>query len=261
MAKGGETFGRPQRRGHETRAERGPLWRQKLVASDSFFLRFLWGPRAESVDQCADRLNTFLSKLNEIDSAFAVWRNVDYGRKEYRVPIRTTLLAKWLTKGVNLTDIGKKVIPELGYSVSLLCGEENAILPLWMSCGVYSPWNYNNCSFQFPPEGVIVSRILHVSALMRIAKSLINCWDPDHGVITTYRCSELLAPKGFEWEVGWITYLSPKYKRVSRLPPHAHLEFVDGGQLIILTDGRFSCSNADDLRAARMVAAQVEYMS
>ncbi len=213
------------------------------MGSDSFFLRFSWGPRKEALDQCADQLRRFLIDIGAVDPAFVAWQNVRRVGDKIHFPPTSEQLRRLLAEGVNRKDIGNEIMPDLGFSVSLLADEDGTPMTLGVHCGVYSPWNRNVCSIVFPAEGEVADRVLQASVLVLLAKLVVRNWKPDYGVITSHQCSKLISPKSFETEAGWITYLSPKSQNLTSIPAPAVIERLDHGQLIISTNQRFSSKN------------------
>ena len=165
------------------------------------------------------------------------------------MPLDPEQITKWLREGVNRKDIGKAVIPELGYSVTLIFDSDDSFITLRINCGVYSPWVTNVCAIEFPTKGRTADRILQSDTMIRIAKSTINSWNPDHGVITSHQCSDLLSPKTSLSEAGWVTYLSGKHRRLSEAPKQLRIEDVGDGRLFIATSERFSSRNSDHMKS------------
>jgi len=224
------------------------------MTKEVFFLRFLWGPRPESLKRCAGRLDAFLSELRSIDNAFAAWRRDN--TTAFQVPLGVKRLEGWLAEGVNRNDVGKEVIAELGFALSLTSSEEST-LTLRVNCGVYSSWTNNCCSIEFPSTGKVADRILRADILTRVAKATVLAWQPDHGVITSHQCSARSQPPSFLSEAGWITYLSEKYNHLSQLPSQLTTENIVGGRLVVATSDRFDSTNAQHMKPIMVLTAKL----
>ena len=224
------------------------------MASDSFFLRFSWGPRKEALEQCADRLRRFLVDIGAVDPTFTAWRNGRRAGENIHFPPNMEQLQRLLAEGVNRKDIGNEIMPDLGFSVSLLAAEDDTAMTLGMHCGVYSHWNRNVCSIVFPTDGKVADRILQTSVLTAIAKAVVRNWEPEYGVITSHHCSKLTSPKSFETEAGWVTYLSPNSPKLPAIPKPAMVESVDHGELVISTNDRFSSGNPEHVKTVQRLS-------
>ena len=143
-------------------------------------------------------------------------------------------------KGVSRRDDNNQVMPELGFSVSMIPQGTVSGFVLRIHCGCYSPWAPNCCSLAFPREGEIVDRLIWESNLVRLAKTIVQNWHPEYGVITSHQCSDLLSPTSFEQEVGWITYLPKQFGEIPPLSNYIKIEEAGDGHLLIINKERFS---------------------
>ena len=231
------------------------------MLSETYFARFLWTARQEDASSCADRLSSFLSELRAIDHIFLTWHEGGKPKKEYRLPVSRQQLVRFFEKGVNKTDIGRHVIPELGFAVSLVPTAQFSDIVFRVNCGGYSPWNSNCCSIELPREGDVAERIVQASKLTQIARAVVHSWQPLHGVITSHQCSKIISPENPLRENGWITYLSEQYGDLPRFSSPVEVEKLENGHLIVLTGERFSCGNAAHVKAVKNVAALLGFKS
>ena len=109
---------------------RDVIYERNEMKSEAFFLRFLWGPRQETVEQCAERVNSFLTALKAIDRAFYTLHKGNLNGKQFHVPIAPEEITRWLHEGVNRKDIGNAVIPEIGHSLTLICDSDDSLIIL-----------------------------------------------------------------------------------------------------------------------------------
>lgn len=222
---------------------------------ETFFCRFLWEAREEDIDTCADRLSSCLTDLSSIDPLFLAWRNPEKPRTHYRVPLQRRQLVRLLQNGVNRRDDNQEIIPELGFSVTLLPEKLASGFRFSICCGGYSPWVNNTCSIRFSNEGEVTDRLLQIPKLVQFAKTIIRNWQPEHGVITSHQCSDLLSPPSFDKEVGWVTYLSERYGKIPPMPPAVEVEKLENGHLVILSREHFSVRNPRNVRAVMALAS------
>jgi hypothetical protein len=222
------------------------------------YVSFGWGPRREAIAACAERLTHCLSDLGKLDSAFSSWRCVKESRGIPYSQLNSSIVSRWLAEGVNRTDIGHELIPELGFSLLLVANEEETALPLSIACGMWSPRLSNCCSLDLPCSGNTASRLLNVSTLMQVAKAIIASWEPEGGVITSHECSRLVGAPRYESEAGWITYVSDKCAARAAIPEKATVEPVVGGKLVIATLDRFSTANPKHMAIVRQLSRSLE---
>jgi Immunity protein 52 len=220
-------------------------------------MRFLWGQRREAVGKCVRRLAAFLVVLKKIDPVFGKWERI--GRStptEYRVPISPRQLKKWLCEKA-VSPIDEKGYAECGFGLSLQIIIAGDSFVLRLNCGSGFEWANNNCVMHFPRDPKIAARILKSPVLKQIAKAVVECWQPDHGVISIDECREVLSPTDAYHEVGWITYLSDRYKPIEAVPAGARVESLAKGVLIATTGPRYSHKNKKLMKTLAQLSASV----
>jgi len=229
------------------------------MLKEAFYLKFAWGPRKEDLDQCADRLAKFLSDLSIIDPAFATFLGGRKKERLYRMPIDPGLFKRWLAQGVNREEIGNAPIPDLGFSTSLILNEEDDVaFPLRIHCGCYAPRVPNICSIIFPRSGGAARRLLKTPMLLKIAKAVIENWQPDVGIISSDECRRISPLSSFASEAGWITYLPEKLNELTDIPASAQVEKIGNGRLIIATKAHFSSANSNHMEVVKHLAKSLQ---
>lgn len=88
-----------------------------------------WDPRAELVDVCASRAHTCIDMLAKISECFMGWRALGRNRAEAiegpPLDLSTALITELFLQEKNQKDVGREVIEELGFHLSLWNGKEN----------------------------------------------------------------------------------------------------------------------------------------
>src|SRR5690349_11123931 len=87
---------------------------------ESYYAGAYWGPRKETALECARRAELFFHMLARCDPSFAQWYRAGRGfpRELPGHPVQSNVdeLEKLLLQSRNRTDVGKKVIEDLGFS-------------------------------------------------------------------------------------------------------------------------------------------------
>ncbi|SEN31798.1 Immunity protein 52 [Stigmatella aurantiaca] len=218
-----------------------------------------WKKRPETASECARRLELFFHMLTRCDVSLHQWYTE--GRVTRDSP-GTSLpwndrefLEKRLLQGRNRTDLGKKVIPELGFRLHTWNQRpDGRSTRLNLVCGCYSEQVSNVCLLYPPIEGETVERMLAFPTLHHVLESMITAWEPQWGLVTTQDTRDALNPDPSEVDIGWITYLAREQGTVPPLPAPVSIQPVGSlGMLIILTPERFSASNPEHIALGRRV--------
>jgi hypothetical protein len=223
---------------------------------EEFFLRCDWGVREESLDQCAGRMIEFLKELANLDDLFTRLVPTATRRSQRRYSLDE--VKECLAQGVTHTDVGNQLIRELGYSMSMHAVDGDATMTLSIACGGFSPWVRNVCSIVFPSTGNAAERIIRLEPLVRIMDAATRHWNPEHGIVSSHECSNLLSPTNLDFEAGWITYVPANCRSLSTLQMIANVVATTGGQLIIIgTAERLSSANPDHMRTVEAVSKAI----
>lgn len=217
-----------------------------------------WKPRRESIEQCADRLFVFMHALTLCDFAFSQWFKLGHSRRDalkgkVNVQSREELFAL-LDKGRHRRDIGKAVMEELGFSVSLWNGgEEGKDAGLSVKCGLYwvSPSpnaSLSNCvTLDFPEDFGGLTNPANASRVLSVAAS---CWEPDWAGISS---SESRSARDW-WKqpfVDWMVYVPRKIASVP--PPSTVTHLENGGSLIVVQPNPPVLANPEDQARIRII--------
>lgn len=195
-----------------------------------------WGPRRESIDECADRLLAFMRDLTRCDEAFSQWYERGWSRKDAlkrKVDVHDRdRLVGLLEKGRNRGDFDKSVIEDLGFHIGMWNGgDSDKEVGFSITCGLYSEIvgvGSNNVVLLFPKDpGALVDpeRASHALAVV------VKHWAPDWGVILSNEARNVRDwwQKPF---VDWMVYVSQRVASVPSPSTVTHLE--NGGSLIVV---------------------------
>jgi hypothetical protein len=149
-------------------------------------------------------------------------------------------------RGRNRTDVGKKVIEDLGFR-EYVWNAKKERTRLGFHCGAYSPWGGpNSCLLEPPHEGPVRERLLRAPVLAEVLTSMATAWDPDFAVATSDELLDLIQKRKREVRVGWLTYLSRRLGTVPPLPAPVHIEPVGAmGWLLILSPEPMTASHPE----------------
>ena len=138
-----------------------------------------WGPRRATVEECARLVVTNLGSLEEIAPGRLTWQKYD--------PLRTTVnthslesIQRLLERGQNRLDVGKEVIPDLGFHLELRSGTAATLAEYRVNCGLYSNVGglRNNCILNLSRE---LALELGEGFFLNALKGMIETWSPDGG--------------------------------------------------------------------------------
>ncbi|WP_323394327.1 immunity 52 family protein [Myxococcus guangdongensis] len=223
--------------------------------SETYYAGGYWGPRQESPEGCAQRLEDFLRGLSSIDSSFAHWYET---AKSPKASLKRPL---WPDHG-ELTRLVQRskdpVFDDLGFSVGGWNGQPLAHedCGFLLRCGSYDARTHNRCVFSLPSRGASADRVLTAPVLSSMLRETAAAWAPDWGVAMSHAHRDMAdshrVPKSPY--VGWVTYLAQHRGPVPPLPAPVRVEPVEGkGTLIVLTPERFTASNPEHVALAERV--------
>lgn len=233
---------------------------------ERYYLGAYWGVRKESVEQCAQRLAGFLMCLAECDPCFTRWFKLGRSRQEAlkeEIKPDVATLQTLLLAGRSRTDIGQKIIENLGFLIGLWNGASNDTesAGLMIRCGCYaSRPGVNSCVIDLPYGDSVTERLLLVPVLKAVMECVVSAWAPDWGVITSGRFRKMTSrPPSHAPRVGWLTYLSHSRGVVTSLPlPARVVPLGTQGSLVIITDERFTASNPSHVEMAAQVTEELD---
>jgi hypothetical protein len=233
---------------------------------ETYYVGVYWGPRQETVEECARRAQVFLHGLSQIDPLFARWFKAAKTRKQsLKRPLELDLpvLQEHLRDNVPRDDTHRPM-EDSGFFVGLWNGGRGADdFYTYFSCGAYWDRAVNRCVLNPPSTGTNPERLLTGTFLSKVLRCMALAWDPDWGVATSHAYRDLVE-KDMHGDpgvaVGGVTYLSCRRGTVPPLPAPANFEHVeDKGTLITLTPERFTVSNPEHVALANRVRELLDH--
>jgi hypothetical protein len=215
---------------------------------ENYYVGAYWGPRQETVLECARRAELFFHMLARCDPGFTQWYRAGRGfpRELPGWPVRPEVkdLEELFLRSRARRDIGKKVIEGLG-SYKIVWNADKPMTRLHMTCGVSPPWRGPNvCLLELAREGALRERLLHAPVLAQVLTCMATAWDPDFAVATSSQMVHLVEKRKGEVRVGWLTYLSRRLGQVPPLPAPVRIEPVGTlGWLLLLSPEPMTASN------------------
>lgn len=228
-----------------------------MTMPEQIRLRARWGPRKDTVEDCAHRMNSFLLRLAECDEVFTKgWlkctRSMDADLK--RVAVSVDELRKLFEKGRIRRDKDKSAFEDMGFhSGRLWNGSEVEPTHVSVECGSYyvSPrivTALNNVWLELPSESSSVARLLRPEKLSELVSVVVDQWNPDWVWVSTNKAdAEIYQENPYVGQmVGWLTYASDRYGKLPQLPSNCHVTRIEGhGNLITIDlEGRLTASNS-----------------
>jgi hypothetical protein len=217
---------------------------------ESFFVGAYWGPRKETALECARRAELFFHGLVRCDPSFSQWYRGGRGFPRelpgFPVPPDAKEWEQLFLQGRNRTDLGKKVIEDLGFTEQVWNAKKERTR-IELHCGEYSPWGEGNtCLLDPPTRSPVTERLLRVPVLTEVLTCMATAWHPDFAVATSVEMLELVEKQGPEVRVGWLTYLSRRLGTPPPLPAPVRIEPVgELGWLLVLSPEPMTASNLE----------------
>lgn len=204
-----------------------------------FYLVANWNPRAESPEDCAQRLSRCLSLLVSGPGPFKDWFLQGRSAKEARQhpqPLDAESLAKLVRSGAHRRDDNKQPIPELGYTVGLWNGSRHEPVSISLTCGAQSadPNLANAFVMSLPPITESASFYCERASAKALIMAVASAWEAEAAAITSDVLRAETARADHLPQIGWMTYLSER--KAQELPRLESVESVPGGVLITLAD-------------------------
>jgi hypothetical protein len=210
--------------------------------TDSFYTAGYWESRAETLEECADRLEAFMYSLAEIDPSLSTWFEPGSSRVsalKSRIEPRKEQLSDLLLEGRYYSDGKKFLMPQLGFRVDLWNGQ-GAEVGLSIHCGAWSPKNGpgNNVLIDLsrvgPSDG---GKLYCPQVATSLVRAVITAWSPSDVTWVGRNLREAQHSRVPETVVGWATYLSgERIARAGRLPADVETEAVGDGLIITIGD-------------------------
>lgn len=221
-----------------------------------------WGPRQESVGQCADRLMACLDRLRDCDEVFSQWFEKGKSRRDaLALPIDLRSQEKTLQlleSGRSKRDLDRTTIDDLGFRVNLWNGQASTqSATISISCGIYAenPHLRNSVVLDLPED---LGGLADKDHCVQVLKCVAETWEPDWaGVISrTSRNARSFNPAlPF---VDWMVYVNQIGIVPAGLPARAtKMELTGKGTVVIVQDHPIDPSNPADLSNVNAVRASL----
>ena len=199
--------------------------------TDEWHLNAAWGPRAEAVEACAERLLRFMTAIGEIDPSVARWQRS--GDRSGRT-IDPGSVVDLLASGVNRTDDpSHRPIPSLGWTLGLFNGLRYNASLMTVTCGATHIELGNSIHWTLPVIG-LRNGSYPLDATLPAVEATVTAWEPDWCTIVSFN---QLSSQGRRWDehtFGWIVYLGPTLRaRLGPMPPPVTVADYHGGKLVV----------------------------
>jgi hypothetical protein len=204
-----------------------------------FILGAYWPSRRESVDQCRDRLASFLGELAPCDPVFEIW--YERGRSQKAIDRRVNFedrryLLNLLERGRNRRDIGGEVIEELGFNVGLWNeADRDKATGLNIGCGIYwkSPTPNaslgNSVVLTLPRD---MGELRRAENMVKVLSIVAEVWEPAWAGVMS---RDAMNTRNFDPDrpfVDWMTYVSAS---VSEVPAPSSVRLLPGrGSIVVV---------------------------
>lgn len=222
-------------------------------------LRAYWPPRHETSDSCAGRLGRFLHEISTLDAVFATWyklgKSLRLSKKSVIDSASKSSLVELLEGGRNRTDVGKRVIEELGFSVGLWNGLGNSQMAgLNITAGSYSNAKGlgGNCVLLDLPEDL--GELGNHERMANLLAITATSWEPNWAGVMSRNAVTGTASADSPI-VDWMVYISNEIAirepRVSAAS--AVFRVGDIGHIVIIQNFPVDQRNADHINRVRSV--------
>lgn len=151
---------------------------------ESGLLGLYWRARQDGLEDSGRRAYETLRQLQQLgyEHYYLLGRSRRDALKRKFEVTEENVLAR-LSKGVNHTDIPRRPIPELGWSMSLWSGDtDSESYSISMRCGGYSEHVGNSVVLNLPPSGRF-SISAAPDRAMQAYEALLGIWQPEQAVL------------------------------------------------------------------------------
>lgn len=213
-----------------------------MIGGDDLTIGGYWGPRPESVEDCAARVLDFMSQIALLGPPFSTLKWSRERPRELKVPFAPDRgeISRRLMAGRNRRDMDRGVIEDLGFVVSLDEGLNSYLQArVWFHCGAWTTSNPNSVVVD-PP---VVGNDLPISWPADVIRAIVDSFDPDWARVDfASRMEASLTHVAGRPSVGWMLYLKG-IDRLPSLPDPAQMELCGNGVLITAVDGTYDPAN------------------
>jgi hypothetical protein len=201
------------------------------LSTDEWLLNAAWGPRTETLEQCARRLDRFLRAIAAVDSSFVLWqRSGDRSRR----PLTPDALEDLLASGTHRTDDpSHRPIPDLGWTIGLSNGLRNKASQMTITCGSTHSQVGNSLHWTLPLGG-LRDGLFRLDATMTLLEAVVTSWQPDWATVVSFNHLTAQGKSWYQHTFGWMVYLSAALRpKLRPMPPPATITAYHGGKLVV----------------------------
>jgi hypothetical protein len=201
------------------------------LSPDEWLLNAAWGPRAETLEQCAKRLDCFLRAIAAVDSSLASWQR---SGDRSRTPITPDALVDLLASGTHRTDDpSHRPIPDLGWTIGLVNRLRNNASQMTITCGsTYS--QVGNSLHWTLPLGGLRDGSFPLDATLTLLEAVVTSWPPDWTTVVSFNHLTAQGKSWYQHTFGWMVYLSAALQpKLRPMPPPATITDYHGGKLVV----------------------------
>jgi hypothetical protein len=222
-----------------------------------------WGPREESAEQCARRMQHMLQDFAGTHELLAHWYKKGRSRKQaLKHPIDPSYES--LVKLFRANPLGRP----LGYSVGWWNGaEDDHAMDMRASAGHRSMHVLNDAVLALPDDPETTGHLFEPDTLLAILTAMVRAWEPECAELgsSAMRMALYYPDDDHEWpwskpRVGWFTYL--RADRLHHLPADVPCEVIElpglGSIFLLTRDHRMSVHRPEDMQATRALCEWLE---
>jgi hypothetical protein len=223
----------------------------------SLFLGAYWQSRKESIAVCSRHSRDFFCKISQLGARLSKWYELGESRKDaLRRKARLDDLSYWkglLSQGRHRTDLGNKVMHDLGFSFGLWNGgPDTAACGVHIHCGDYAG-TLTNClamDIRIADPSAILPEVLRITA---------DVWQPDWAGVMSKAAMDRRNYNASRPFVDWMTYISDRWlPDPPKLAAPSVVEQVPGGTLIVVQETPPDVDNPEDQRSVRAAKRAIE---
>ncbi|NBD12894.1 hypothetical protein GTY96_28435 [Corallococcus sp. c25j21] len=225
---------------------------------ETYYAGSYWLARQESIEACAQRLESFLRGMSPLEPTWSRWYEAaatfQKARKQQLSPDASTL-AKLLGKKSNRFGDDSSFWLWAGETSEETSGVNG-------HCGSSSARVSSVCLLNPLSQGEVAERVLKAHVLTGVVRAMALAWEPEFGIATSHEHRNLIVAEQFPklgTYVGWVMYFADSRGPVPPLPAPVQVEHIpDRGTLITLTPEKFTVSNPAHVALAEDVQARLQ---
>jgi hypothetical protein len=225
---------------------------------ETYYAGSYWLARPETINACAQRLESFLRKMGGLEPTWTRWHEsaatFEKARKRY-VQLDAATLEKLLEqKQRRIRDRS---------TFWLWAGETpDETATINGGCGGSSTRLTSTCILNSLGQSQVAKRVVSATVLTEVVRVMVLAWEPEFAIATSNQHVDLVVTEQFPQPgtyVGWIMYFADFRGPVPPLPEPVRVEHIpDRGTLITLTQEKFTASNPDHVALAADVQARLK---